>query len=104
MVKCDLAQHMLPVLQDVQNKIGNGPGDTIHVVVERDEPVRTVEAPPEPAKLLKKEKLMTIFESLSYTHRREYCRWIIASKKEQTRRARLAKAVVMLRGGVKTPG
>jgi Bacteriocin-protection, YdeI or OmpD-Associated/Domain of unknown function (DUF1905) len=104
MVNCGLPQHMVPVLKDIQKKIGKGPGDAVRVVVERDDSVRTVEIPPDFAKLLKKEKLMTVFEGLSYTHRKEYFRWITEAKKEQTRQARLSKAVAMLRGGVKTPG
>jgi len=76
----------------------------VKVVVERDTSPRTVEVPPELEKLLKKEKLMPVFEALSYTHRKEYVRWITEARKEETRQARLAKTVTMLRGGVKTPG
>jgi uncharacterized protein YdeI (YjbR/CyaY-like superfamily) len=53
---------------------------------------------------MKKEGLLTFFESLSYTHRKEYCRWIREAKKEETRARRLEKAVEMLRDKVKTPG
>jgi uncharacterized protein YdeI (YjbR/CyaY-like superfamily) len=95
---------MLPMLKAIRDQIGKGPGDTVSVVVERDESVRTVEVPPELQKLLKKEALLPVFEKLSYTHRKEYCRWITEAKKEETRQARLAKAAVMLRDGVKTPG
>jgi uncharacterized protein YdeI (YjbR/CyaY-like superfamily) len=70
----------------------------------RDESERTVEMPPEFAKLLKKERLLLVFEKLSYTHRKEYCRWITEAKKEVTRQTRIAKAVEMLRASVKTPG
>ena len=104
MVKYGLPQHMLPLLKAIRDKIGKGPGDTVSVTVERDESVRTVEVPPELEKLLKKEKLLPIFDKLSYTHRKEYCRWITEARKEETRQARLAKAVTMLRTGVKTPG
>jgi hypothetical protein len=104
MVKYGHPQHMLPLLKDVREKIGKGPGDTVSVVVERDTSVRTVEVPPELAKLLKNEKLLPVFEKLSYTHRKEYVRWITEAKREETRQARLAKAVTMLRSGVKTPG
>lgn len=104
MVKYGLPQHMLPVLKTIREKIGKGPGDTVNVTVERDTSVRTVEVPPELQKLLKKEGLLPVFEKLSYTHRKEYCRWITEAKKEETRQARLAKAVTMLRDGVKTPG
>ena len=55
-------------------------------------------------KLMKKEGLLSSFEKLSYTHRKEYCRWITEAKKEETRSRRLEKAVEMLKKGVKTPG
>jgi uncharacterized protein YdeI (YjbR/CyaY-like superfamily) len=41
---------------------------------------------------------------LSYTHRKEYSRWISEAKKEETRQRRLEKAVEMLKKGVKTSG
>jgi len=95
---------MLPILKDIRAQIGKGPGDTVEVVIKRDESVRTVEVPPEFAKLMKKEGVLEAFEKLSFTHRKEYCRWITEAKKEETRQARLAKAVAMLKAGVKTPG
>lgn len=104
MVKYGRPQHMLPMLKDIREKVGKQPGDTVSVVVERDMAVRTVEIPAEFEKLLKKEKLLADFQKLSYTHRKEYCRWIIEAKKEETRQARLAKSITMLRTGVKTPG
>jgi uncharacterized protein YdeI (YjbR/CyaY-like superfamily) len=39
------------------------------------------------------------FAALAPSHRREYAQWIAEAKREQTRRARAAKAVEMLRGG-----
>ena len=103
MVKYGRPQHMLPMLKAIREQIGKGPGDTVAVVLERDESIRTVEVPPELAKLLKKERLLPVFEKLSYTHRKEYCRWITQAKKEETRQTRLAKAIEMIRSGVKTP-
>lgn len=104
MVKYGRPEHMLPMLKAIREKIGKGPGDIVTVTVERDNSARTIEVPPELEKLLKKEKLLPFFDSLSYTNRKEYCRWITEAKKEETRQARLAKAVTMLRNGVKTPG
>jgi hypothetical protein len=104
LIKYGRPQHMLCVLKSIRDEIGKGPGDTIDVVVWKDEEARTVEAPAEFEKLLKKEKLWAGFEKLSYTHRKEYCRWIAEAKKEETRQRRLAKAVEMLQKGVKTPG
>ena len=104
MVKYGRPEHMIPILKAIREEIGKGPGDTIDVVIERDESVRTVEIPAEFAALMKKEKLLAAFEKLSYTHRKEYCRWITDAKKEETRKSRLTRAVEMLRTGVKTPG
>jgi len=104
LVKYGSPQHMLPILKDIRAQIGKGPGDTVEVVIKRDESVRTVEVPPEFAKLMKKEGVLGAFEKLSFTHRKEYCRWITEAKKEETRQARLSKAVAMLKAGVKTPG
>ena len=55
-------------------------------------------------KLMNKEGLLPVFKQLSYTHRKEYCRWITDAKKEETRLRRLGKAIEMLKKGVSTPG
>ena len=97
-------QHMLGVSKAIREKLGKKAGDMLDVVVWKDEEERTVEVPPEFQKLLKKEGLLPSFDKLSYTHRKEYCRWITEAKKEETRLRRLEKAVEMLRSGIKTPG
>jgi len=96
--------HMLPVLKAIREQTGTRPGDTIEVVVWRDEEVRTLEVPAQFEKLMKKQGLLPFFEKLSYTHRKEYCRWITEAKKEETRAKRLDKAIEMLKKKVKTPG
>jgi uncharacterized protein YdeI (YjbR/CyaY-like superfamily) len=95
---------MLGVLKAIREQIGKGPGDTVQVGVWKDEEVRTLDVPAPFAALLKKQGLLAGFEKLSYTHRKEYCRWIAEAKKEESRSSRMAKAVEMLRGGIKTPG
>jgi hypothetical protein len=104
LMNCGDGRHTLGLLKAIRLQIGKGPGDTIEVVLWKDDQVRTVAVPPEFEKLLKKEKLWADFEKLSYTHRKEYCRWIAEAKKEETRQNRLAKSIAMLRKGVKTPG
>jgi hypothetical protein len=104
LMNCGMARHTLGVLKSIREQIGKGPGEMIEVAVWKDEAARTVEIPAEFAKLLRKEGLLAGFEKLSYTHRKEYCRWIAEAKKEETRQARLAKAIAMLKKGVKTPG
>jgi bifunctional DNA-binding transcriptional regulator/antitoxin component of YhaV-PrlF toxin-antitoxin module len=97
-------QHMLHVPKAIREEMGKGVGDVLDVVVWKDDEERTLEVPPALAQVMKKERLLGFFESLSYTHRKEYCRWISEAKKEETRAKRLEKAVVMMRGKVKTPG
>ena len=104
LMNCGMPNHTLAVLKGIREQIGKKPGDTIEVVVWKDDEVRTVEIPAAFKALLKKEGLLAGFEKLSYTHRREYCRWIAEAKREETRQNRMTKAVAMLRKGVKTPG
>ena len=104
LVKYGQPQHMLGILKGIREQIGKQPGDTIQVELWKDEVPRTVEVPAAFASAMKKAGLVADFEKLSYTHRKEYCRWITEAKKEETRQNRLAKAIEMLRKGVKTPG
>jgi hypothetical protein len=96
--------HILGMLKAIREKTGKRPGDTVEVVVWKDEEVRTVEVPAQFQSLMKKEGLLPAFEKLSYTHRKEYCRWITEAKKQETRLQRLNKAIEMLRKGISTPG
>jgi hypothetical protein len=47
LVKCGPTSHMLGVLKGIREQIGKGPGDTIEVVLWKDEAERTVEVPAE---------------------------------------------------------
>ncbi|MGB6745592.1 MAG: YdeI/OmpD-associated family protein [Terracidiphilus sp.] len=104
LIKYGHPQHMLPILKAIREEIGKGPGDTVEVVLWKDDEVRTLDVPPPFEAHLKKEGLFAVFEKLSYTHRKEYCRWIAEAKKEETRTNRIVKAIEMLRKGIKTPG
>lgn len=104
LVKYGFPQHMLHVKKAIRDELGKKPGDAIEVVLWKDEDVRELEVPEALARLMKKEGLREFFDSLSYTHRKEYCRWISEAKKEETRTRRLEKAVEMMRAKVKTPG
>ena len=103
LMKCGSAGHMLGILKAIREQIGKGPGAVVEVVVWKDDEARTVEVPAEFQKRLKQEGLLAVFEKLSYTHKKEYCRWIAEAKKEETRLNRSEKASAMLKKGVKTP-
>jgi hypothetical protein len=96
-------QHLLGVPKAIREEIGKGPGDHIEVALWKDDAPRTIEVPEEFQKRLEKEKLLPFFDELSYTHRKEYVRWITEAKKEETRRARFEKAIELLKKKVQTP-
>jgi hypothetical protein len=104
LIKYGRPLHVLGVPKAIREQIVKGPGDTIEVVVWKDEGVRTVKVPAPFETLMKREGLLPFFRKLSYTHRKEYCRWITEAKKEETRLKRLEKAIEMLKKGVSTPG
>lgn len=104
LVKCGPEGHMLGVLKGIREQIGKGPGDAIDVVVWKDEAERSVDVPLAFQNLMTKAGVLAFFGSLSFTNRKEYCRWISEAKREETRQMRLNKSIEMLRKGVKTPG
>jgi hypothetical protein len=104
LIKYGFLQHTLHLPKAIREQLGKVPGDIIDVVLWKDEEERILEVPAPFEKLMKKEGLLPFFETLSYTHRKEYCRWISEAKKEETRSKRLEKAIEMLKQKVKTPG
>ena len=96
-------EHLIGVRKAIRDKIGKKPGDTVEVLLWKDEAERVLEVPDELQRVLEEENLLPIFEKLSYTNRKEFCRWIIDARKEETRRKRLAKTVELLNKGIKTP-
>lgn len=94
--------HLLIILKGIREQIGKTFGDEIRITVEADTEPRVVEVPPELAKALKKEKAArAYFESLAYSHRREYVGYITEAKKEETRLRRVAQTIEMLKQGKK---
>lgn len=57
---------------------------------------KTIDTPPDLGKALKKAKLLAYFDSLAYSHRKEYIQWIGSAKKEETRLRRIEQAIEKL--------
>jgi hypothetical protein len=89
--------------KQVREGAGVAVGDRVEVELQRDEEPRTVEVPEAFASALAEAGLRVRFDRLSYTHRKEYVRWIEEAKREETRERRLAKAVEMLGQGIEHP-
>ena len=83
---------------------GIEPGDEVEVVIERDDAPREVEVPEALTGALADDPdARAVFDSLSFTHRKEYAVWIAEAKRDETRARRIEKALAMLRGGAKHP-
>lgn len=104
LVKMNMPCHWIGVTQAIRKKIGKNPGDTIQVIIEKDEQPRTVTIPDDLKEALyHKSELKHIFDSLSYTDQKEYVVWIESAKKSETRERRLAKLQEMLAQKIKHP-
>ena len=96
--------HWLAITREVRNAIGKNPGDKVHVIIEEDTEERIVDVPVDFEELMKKEpSVFEYFNSLAFTHKKEYVRWIVEAKREETRNKRLSKAIEMLKARIKTP-
>ena len=89
--------------REVREAAGIHDGDTLTLELERDDAPREVEVPADFAKALEDGGVREDFDALSFTHRKEYVRWIEEAKRDATRQRRLEQAVIMLGEGVKTP-
>jgi uncharacterized protein YdeI (YjbR/CyaY-like superfamily) len=57
---------------------------------------RTVEVANDIKREFKLAGVLNYFETLAYSHKNEYIRWIDSAKREETRKSRIVKAVVMI--------
>jgi hypothetical protein len=96
--------HWLGLTKEVRQAIGKKPGDPVHVIIIEDIEPRVVELPDDLSLLLDQQSAAkTFFRSLSFTHQKEYVRWISEAKRASTREARLQKTIKMLLSKVKHP-
>ena len=96
---------LLGLNREVREAATVEPGQEVSVELERDDEPRTLEVPSDLAAALDADPVVReTFDGLSYTHRKEYVRWIEEAKRTETRARRVEKSVEMLREGVKTPG
>lgn len=94
--------HMVPILKGIRAKIGKEPGDEVKVTLDLDTAPRVVTPPKDFAAAMRTEPAAKAFwKELSYTHQREYVKWIEEAKKRETRERRIGKAVEMLGEGVR---
>ena len=93
----------VPLSGENRAAAGVSAGQAVEVEIELDSDVRELELPYDlDAGLKSDERARTFFAELSYTHRKEWVRWIEEAKKPETRSARLEKTLKALREGRRT--
>jgi hypothetical protein len=94
--------HVLGITQEVRKQINKTFGDIIDIKLEQDLEERVVSIPDDvQTQLNKSKKASEFFESLSFTHRKEYMRWVESAKKEETRKKRIVEFVDKMKAGKK---
>lgn len=87
-------ENFMVVNRELREAANANAGDTVRVVIERDNAPRTIEAPPDlVAALNENPASKEIWEKLSFTHQKEFVKAIEDSKKPETRTRRINKTI-----------
>jgi Bacteriocin-protection, YdeI or OmpD-Associated/Domain of unknown function (DUF1905) len=93
-------RYFVPLNKENREAAGVAAGDEVAVDIEPDAEPRTVAVPADLAAALAGDAAArAFFDGLSYTHRKEWVRWVEEAKKAETRATRIAKTVASLHAG-----
>jgi hypothetical protein len=91
-------RYFLPLNRQNREAAGVAAGERISVELEADTEERTVDVPDDlRAALEGDDEARAAFDSLSYSHRKEYAEWVAEAKREETRTRRIAETLERLR-------
>jgi hypothetical protein len=94
---------LVPLSAENRTAASVAAGDQVEVDIELDSGPREVAVPGDlAAALAQDDTARATFDGLSFTHRKEWVRWIEEAKKPETRATRLDKTVESLRAGKRT--
>jgi hypothetical protein len=91
----------VPLSAENREAAGVVAGDEVTVDLDLDTVPREVTMPDDLASAMDDEA-RAAYDGLSYTHRKEWVRWVEEAKKPETRATRIEKTVAALREGKKT--
>ena len=98
LVRMGSENHILIILKGIREQVGKTFGDEIKVSVEADAEARVLTVPAELKRVFKSDKAAkSAFEKLSYSHQKEYVKWIEEAKKAETRARRVEQATQLLK-------
>lgn len=94
--------HILGLTQEIRKQLGKTFGDEVFVSLIEDKQERTVEIADDIASVFNANpEANLLFDKMSYTHKKEYIRWIEEAKKPETRENRKIKMIQMILDGKK---
>lgn len=94
--------HMLGLTQEIRKQLGKTFGDEVSVSLIEDKDERVVEIADDIALVFNENpEAKNLFDKMSYTHKKEYIRWIEEAKKPDTRENRKVKMIQMILDGKK---
>lgn len=94
--------HILGITQEIRKQLGKTFGDEVSVSLIEDKEERIVELADDIILLFNENhKAKELFNKMSYTHKKEYIRWIEGAKKQETRENRKSKMIRMILDGKK---
>lgn len=102
LVKMKTECHILGLTQEIRKKISKTFGDEVSVEIWEDLEERVVDVPEDVQLIFEKnQEAKALYDKMSYTHRKEYMRWISEAKKPETRERRKIKLIEMILAGKK---
>ncbi|OCA80598.1 hypothetical protein BBH99_00415 [Chryseobacterium contaminans] len=94
--------HILGLTQEIRKQLGKTFGDEVSISLVEDKEERVVEIAEDIAVIFNENpEAKVLFDTMSYTHRKEYIRWIEEAKKPETRKNRKVKMIQMILDGKK---
>ena len=94
-------RYLVPLSAEHREAAGLAAGDAVTVDIAPDTAPREVDLPADLAEAMDAAARAT-YDGLSYTHRKEWVRWVEEAKRPETRATRIEKTVAGLREGRKT--
>lgn len=102
LVKMKSDCHILGLTQDIRKQLGKTFGDEVSVSLMEDKEERIVEIADDISLIFHENpQAKALFDKMSYTHKKEYIRWIEEAKKFETRENRKIKMIQMILEGKK---
>jgi hypothetical protein len=93
-------ENLLGFSKKLRADLGVQIGETVEIVIVLDSGARTVDVPPALAAVLDREPdAKAAFDKLAPSHQKEFVRWIVDAKRDETQRSRIEQTLQMLRDG-----